>query len=65
MIFFSSNGLLGNDNIKALFGTRRKENSEENKKEKWKEKKIKNRFKLKILIIYVYLNSFYSFLSII
>ena len=58
--------------FKALFEARkilRKENGEENKEEKLKGKKtlrkIKNRCKVNKLILYVYLKSFYLFISII
>ena len=40
-------------------------NSEKNGEEKWKERKTGGKFKLKILILYVYINSFYLFISII
>ena len=50
-----------------MFGTHkviRKENKEKKMKGKKNWRKIKNRFKLKKLVLYVYSNSFYLFISI-
>ena len=49
---------------KVLKKENRKDNKEKKLKESKFEGKIKGRFKLNKLIIYIYLNSFYLFLSI-